>query len=274
MNTIFTTWKKINKHLFSDGTGAFHDWWSIQLSAKTLAVVFTPNPEQVVQASEDPAYQDVLLGADQLLPDGVGLLWALRLAGISDAEKIRERITGLDIVAWWLQQAGPEHEVPPRTLLLGSQGTAAARLAWSVDPNEDSEQKWCRGTAGYTHAQDWITGQLSVRTNQEDQEVCAILNDWRPEVVFVAFGAPTQEWWVERHRAVLKKAGVKIVMVCGGSFDVLVGDINRAPAWMRGLGIEWLYRLLQEPSRWRRQLRLVRFMGALIRARFERASLE
>lgn len=269
MNTIATTWDRINAQLFAGGRSAFYQWWLQQLTARRLAVVYTPNPEQVVQAAEDSAYQDALLHADHLIPDGAGLLWAERISSASNSGKTRlsERITGIDTVAWWLSTASQTADASVRTLLIGSQGTAAARLAWNVDPNDQPEQKWCRGTAGYTDASEWVSGELSERTQQEDQEVVSILTSWKPVVVFVAFGAPTQEWWVERHREVLTQAGVKIVMVCGGAFDVLVGDRQRAPGWLRAVGGEWLFRLWQEPSRWRRQLRLVRFMTAIMRWR-------
>lgn len=81
-----------------------------------------------------------------------------------------------------------------------------------------------------------------------------------PDILFVAFGAPAQEKWVIEHKAVLEKAGVRLVMVVGGAFDMLLGKVERAPQWMRSIGLEWLYRLIQEPWRWKRQIALITFM--------------
>jgi N-acetylglucosaminyldiphosphoundecaprenol N-acetyl-beta-D-mannosaminyltransferase len=77
------------------------------------------------------------------------------------------------------------------------------------------------------------------------------------EILLVAYGAPQQDLWIARYREQLK---VKVAMGVGGSFDFVVGHIPRAPRWMRQVGLEWLYRLYQQPSRWRRMLRLPLFV--------------
>ena len=108
----------------------------------------------------------------------------------------------------------------------------------------------------------WLEGYENVNkpTEKEEQVVRQTLQQLKPKLVLVAFGAPQQEQWVIEHSDLLKKAGTKVAMVVGGSFDVLFGRLKRAPLWMRAIGLEWLYRLLQEPKRWRRQLALLNFM--------------
>ena len=80
-------------------------------------------------------------------------------------------------------------------------------------------------------------------------------------MVFVAFGAPWQEKWVIEHEELLNKSGVELVMVVGGSFDMLLGGLKRAPMWIRAIGMEWLFRLAQEPRRFKRQLKIFKFVG-------------
>jgi N-acetylglucosaminyldiphosphoundecaprenol N-acetyl-beta-D-mannosaminyltransferase len=84
----------------------------------------------------------------------------------------------------------------------------------------------------------------------------------QPDVLFVAYGAPKQDLWIARHGAA---AGVPAMMGVGGSLDFIVGAQKRAPEWMRRINLEWLYRLITQPWRWRRQLALPKFVWAVVR---------
>ena len=83
----------------------------------------------------------------------------------------------------------------------------------------------------------------------------------RPDVLFVAYGAPKQDFWIARHGAA---TGVPAMMGVGGSLDFLAGVQKRAPRWVQRINLEWLYRLIAQPSRWRRQLALPRFVWAVL----------
>jgi N-acetylglucosaminyldiphosphoundecaprenol N-acetyl-beta-D-mannosaminyltransferase len=87
----------------------------------------------------------------------------------------------------------------------------------------------------------------------------------KPNLIFAAFGSPFQEKWFYQNRARLQ--GICCVGV-GGAFDFLSGNIQRAPIWIRKIGLEWLYRLIREPWRWRRQLRLLVFLKEVLKERF------
>lgn len=199
-------------------------------------VVFTPNPEQIVQSCHQPKFFTTLHQANLLIPDGIGLVWASRLlASRGGSQPIRERIPGVDVAQSLLAAAAKLHK---KALLLGGRGyqNLPSNLLW--DP-------------GYSH--------IANPTQAEEQKVAALIAKQQPAIVFVAFGAPYQEQWAIDNLALLKESQVKIVMVVGGAFDFLLGKTARAPQWMQTAGLEWLFRLYQEPWRWRRQLRLVEF---------------
>jgi N-acetylglucosaminyldiphosphoundecaprenol N-acetyl-beta-D-mannosaminyltransferase len=107
-------------------------------------------------------------------------------------------------------------------------------------------------------------------TKTEERAVRETIARLRPQLVFVALGAPQQEQWVVDHLSLLTQQGAKVVMVVGGAFDILLGRLRRAPLWMRSLGLEWLYRLMQEPWRAGRQAALLTFIKLVVQELFSR----
>jgi N-acetylglucosaminyldiphosphoundecaprenol N-acetyl-beta-D-mannosaminyltransferase len=223
-------------------------------SPTPLITVFTPNPEQIVQAKSDPHFFETLKKGDLLLPDGNGIVWASRILRgktiSGSTEKISplpERIEGREVCRQLL-------EALPwgKFLLIGGRSYEG----WY----SSHHRKWPR--------LEWHHGYEDVRspTEQEEKLLLEYLRKSRPAVVFVAFGAPYQEQWIIAHQQQLQEAGVKIAMVVGGSFDVLLGKIAQPPSWVVRLGLEWLYRLIQEPWRWKRQLRLIKFIGLTLQS--------
>lgn len=215
------------------------------LGEKTL-VLFTPNPEQVVQAKDDQSFYSYLTQADYLLPDGVGLVWAAKLlAKRGKAEPLAATIPGVDAVTDLLQLAVAHRW---QVLIIGGRDyTDTDQIEY---PNGSLKLYW---TPGYQRVQQ--------PTTQEETELANKITDLQPDLVFVAFGAPYQERWIIEHKHLLEKNHVKLAMSVGGSFDYLLGKVSRAPRWLRSLGLEWLYRLVRQPWRWKRQLRLIRFIG-------------
>lgn len=218
---------------------------------KKPLIIFTPNPEQLVLAHQSPQFNSILQRADILIPDGIGLVLASRLLKIfGRGEAISERISGIDLVGDLLELSSSEDW---SALLLGGHGyhqTNSREIFSSRFGKRDTK----------TQLQ-WLEGyQNSARpTASEEQKVTLAIKKLRPKIVFVALGAPRQEQWVVEHLSLLKQVDTKVVMVVGGAFDVLFGKLKRAPWWLRGIGLEWLYRLVQEPHRWRRQLALFNF---------------
>ena len=199
-------------------------------------IIFTPNPEQIVQLKGDTQFAGNLQKADVLLPDGAGIVLTAKLKG----HKL-ERLAGIDLM---------------QEVFTSFRNEEKAVIGGRYNP----------GKIGELSAYEWHKGYEDIRTPQPEEEssVRAWLKEKKPLILFVAFGAPWQEQWVIAHHNLLKESGVKVVMVIGGAFDVLSGRLQRAPKWMQNLNLEWLYRLLQEPWRWKRQLRLVAFLPLMV----------
>ena len=106
-------------------------------------------------------------------------------------------------------------------------------------------------------------------TAAERAEAIRRINKFRPHLLFVAYGAPMQEKWIAANLPQLK---INVAMGVGGAFDYLAGRVQRAPQWLRRGGLEWLWRLIQEPWRWKRQLRLVKFVWLVLKEKLQRLS--
>jgi len=202
--------------------------------------IVTVNPEFCVQALTNADFRHVLNQADLALPDGVGLVWAAKLLG----KPLKGRVSGVDVVASVASLAAGRGY---RLFFLGAApGVAEAAAKALEDRNPGLHVAGCY--AGSPRP-------------EEDDEIVARVNAVRPHFLFVAFGAPQQDLWISRNQTQLQ---VAVAMGVGGSFDYISGRVSRAPAWMRRLGLEWLYRLLREPWRWRRMLRLPYFVWLVL----------
>ncbi len=205
------------------------DFW---VSSGQPHQIVTLNPEMLVAAHRDPSFRQTLNRADLNVADGVGLLLAARLLG----RPLRGRVTGSDgihLLAAHCARRGY------RPYLLGAAPGVAEIVAQRLSAaNPDLE---VAGT---------FSGSPRV---QDEEEVLARIRESAPDLLLVAFGVPAEEWWIARNR---QRLGVPVMIGVGGAFDFVAGLSKRAPAWMRRIGLEWLYRLEQEPWRWRRQLAL------------------
>ncbi len=200
-------------------------------------VIFTPNPEQVVQARDNPSFKTCLNSSDLNLVDGVGIVWYLKIKrGISV-----QRIGGVDL-AWQLLEFLNQEK--GKVFLLGSQ-------------KEVNELALSRLREKFPSLEIKGVGGNKVGSQGEiDEEIIRTINAFRPDLLLVAFGAPKQEFFSCHYRDVLQ---AKVLMVVGGAFDYWAGKVPRAPRWMQKLGLEWLFRLIRQPWRIKRQLRLVKF---------------
>lgn len=203
--------------------------------------IMTLNPEFLYRAQFERELLDLVKRADLVTPDGVGIVWACRIAG----SPVPERVTGIDLMLRLVEKAAAEGW---RVYLLGgAPGVAdeAAEKLRMVYPN--------LRVAGSHH------GYFQ---ENEGIKVAGEINKTKPDLLFVALGAPKQEKWIDRY---LEKTGAAVAVGVGGSLDVLAGRVRRAPRWVRRLRLEWLYRLFREPSRWRRQLVLPLFAWMVIK---------
>ena len=201
----------------------------------------TPNPEIVLAAQKDSALRDAILSADLILPDGVGLVWASRILG----RPLRHRLPGIDFACRLLSELA---ERGGSVFLLGAD-PGVAQLAG------ESLSKAYPGLriAGTKH------GYFAA------DEEASILEEIRlsgAELLFVCLGSPKQELWMNRWSAELP--GVLMIGL-GGALDVFSGRLRRAPKLWQHLGLEWLYRLLQEPRRMKRTIRLPGILWAAMR---------
>jgi N-acetylglucosaminyldiphosphoundecaprenol N-acetyl-beta-D-mannosaminyltransferase len=198
--------------------------------------VVTPNPEFVMRAERDVAFRQALAGAALAIPDGGGLLLAGRLWG----QPFREQVRGTDLV-YRLATAGARAN--QRWFLLGAAPGVAAEAGRRLTARYPGLQ--VAGThEGSPHPADDAAAREAIRAASP------------VDVLLVAYGAPGQELWMARNVTAL---GVPVAIGVGGVLDFISGRVRRAPRWLRDLGLEWLFRLLIQPRRWRRQIDLPRF---------------
>jgi len=205
--------------------------------------VVTVNPEFIVAAQSDDDFRSILSASSLALPDGVGLLWAARFLD----RPLQERVTGTDTVQ---RVAALAAKKGYNLFLLGAApGVAVATAA-----------RLCQTYPGLrvagTH-----TGSPAP---EEEDEIVRLIQRAKPDILFVAYGAPQQDKWIARN---LERLGVPVAMGVGGAFDFISGRAKRAPRWLQRVGLEWLHRLLHEPWRWRRMLALPKFMWLVVRER-------
>ena len=195
--------------------------------------VVTPNNEMLVIAHRDASFRSVLQRAALNLPDSTGVVLMARLQGTP----LPERVTGTDTMQRLCETLGPEHPV----FLLGAMPGVAERVA-DVLRQRNSGLR--------------IVGTFDGSPREEDAPaIIHKINDVKPVILFVAYGAPLQEMWIDRY--VQHLPTVRVAMGVGGAFDFIAGIQKRAPGWMRAIGLEWAWRFIQEPSRWKRMWRAV-----------------
>ena len=201
----------------------------------------TPNAERAYEALHDESFRAILNGASLVLPDGAGVVLGAKIL----KTPLKEKVAGIDFAANLL---GVLEETGGRLYLLGGKPGIAEQAAENM---KKTHPKLCIcGTAdGYF---------------KDEAPVIARINEARADVVFVCLGAPKQECFMHDHRAELN---VRLMIGLGGSLDGFAGTVRRAPKWMIRLQLEWLYRLLREPSRIGRMMRLPKFVFAAWRAR-------
>lgn len=209
-----------------------------------LHQIATVNPEFVMTAQKDAAFRRVLNEADLCLPDGIGLLLAGRWLG----QPLSERVAGSDLVYKVAAEAANHGW---RLFLLGAEpGVAdqAAKLLQSKYPRLQ-----IAGTYPGSPALD------------ENTALVTRINESGTDILYVAYGAPAQDLWIARNNEALDN--VRVAIGVGGSLDFVTGRAVRAPRWIQKIGLEWLYRLVREPWRWKRMLALPQFTFLVLMSR-------
>ena len=189
-------------------------------------------------ARRDPRFRAVLRRAALNIPDGIGLLLAARLLG----GRFRQHVRGTDLVERLARRAAARGH---RWYLLGAAPGVAREAAGRLAARHPG-LRIAGAEPGSPHPAD----DAAVRA--------AIANAGPVDLILVAYGAPAQEFWLDRN---LGPLGIPVGIGVGGVFDYLSGRAPRAPRWIRRLELEWLHRLLTQPRRWRRQLALPHFLA-------------
>jgi N-acetylglucosaminyldiphosphoundecaprenol N-acetyl-beta-D-mannosaminyltransferase len=202
------------------------------------------NPEKIMKAEKDEKLRNLLNSAAIQIPDGIGVVIASKLNG----GNIKSRVTGIDLMHNVCKRAAQRGY---KVFMLGAKPGVAEKAA------EILRQKY--------------VGINIVGTRdgyfQSDAEVIDHIKSAKPDVLFVAMGSPKQEYWITSN---MDKLGVPFLMGVGGSFDVICGNIKRAPEWMCRWGLEWLYRLIKEPWRYKRMMVLPLFLLKIVVDRFKK----
>jgi N-acetylglucosaminyldiphosphoundecaprenol N-acetyl-beta-D-mannosaminyltransferase len=212
--------------------------------------VVTLNPEYVMAARKDPEFAAAIRRADLITADGVGVAMSTRIDRRSRSKV--ERVTGVEIVRHLAEQS---RDVRVPLFLLGADPGVAADAAWKLDQE----------LPGVTIAGWWSEGSAEPI---DDREAISRIHACGARAVAVAYGARGQVMWIDRNRDELSAAGVRVAVGVGGAFDFIAGRVPRAPAFVQRIGLEWLYRLVREPWRWRRQLVLPQFALLVLKDRF------
>ena len=208
------------------------------------------NPENLVITTENESFKKVIETAQIKIIDGTGVVLAGRFLDV----EVGERITGVGLMEELLKKASDRRL---RVLMIGGKENLAEKLIECY--SEQFPEAKFKGVQG-------IEDIKNIK-KEEEVKIFSIVTAYKPQLVFVAFGSPIQELWIARHKKEFSKC---VVMGVGGAFDYLSSNIERAPVFIQKLGLEWLFRLVNQPWRWRRQLRLIKFIWLVTRQKWNK----
>ncbi|MGE5543501.1 MAG: WecB/TagA/CpsF family glycosyltransferase [Bacillota bacterium] len=203
--------------------------------------VITLNAEMIYRAQDNRQLREMYSRARLVTPDGIGAVWALRRAGW----RISRRVTGIGLTLRILDIARKRNW---RIFLLGAEPGIADKVAGKL-ANSDPPLV----VAGVHH------GYFA---DEESPQIIEQIRTVHPDILLVGLGAPRQDIWIATH---LEELRVPVCIGVGGTFDVLAGKVKRAPRIWRRLGLEWLFRLISEPARIKRQLALPKFAWLVLK---------
>jgi N-acetylglucosaminyldiphosphoundecaprenol N-acetyl-beta-D-mannosaminyltransferase len=224
----------------------------------------TPNVEYVIASKNDSGFLKTLQGADLIIPDGIGLVWARKLV---KKRSFGSRIWSGFLVGLKVLKGDLADELITGVGLMVEICRLAAQKNWSVylfggQPGVSREalvvlKKRFPGLIGWAESGPEVKGQSTVDFRPWIKKI----NQKKPTFLFTAFGMKKQEEFIWKNWPELR---VKAAIGVGGAFDFLSGRVKRAPVWWRRSGLEWLFRLFRQPWRWRRQLALLKFIWLVL----------
>jgi N-acetylglucosaminyldiphosphoundecaprenol N-acetyl-beta-D-mannosaminyltransferase len=211
------------------------------IASSKLHQIATANPEFLMKAQADSEFFNLLNNVDLCVADGNGLVWASRQLH----DPLPERVPGSDLVYYLAQRCA---EKGWRLFLLGAAPGVAEKAAETL-------QTFYEGLK--------IAGTYAGSPAPEENDyIVDLINESQADVLYVAYGAPKQDKWIARNKD--KLTTVRVAVGVGGSIDFIAGKVKRAPKWVQDISLEWLYRVLVQPSRWRRVLYIPTFVVLIL----------
>lgn len=215
-----------------------------RIDQKEKTFIITANPEVVMKANEDRELMDIVKMATYISADGIGIVKAAQILG----DPLPGRVTGYDTMIQLLEVGNQKQY---KIFLLGAQKETIHKTVEKIHET-------------YPHVD--IVGYHDGYFNWEDNQIAEMVKELQPDLVFVALGVPRQEKWIAQN---LNQFSHGVFIGVGGSFDVIAGTVKRAPVIWQKLNLEWLYRLLRQPSRWRRMLVLPHFAIKIFKLKYK-----
>ena len=208
------------------------------------SLVVTPNSEMLALAAEDRELARILNSADLATADGIGVVIASKILG----EPLEERVAGFDLISCLFKEFAEEDF---NFYFLGGKPGIVDQAAANL-----KKEYPALNISGYHH------GYLD---RDKQQKIIEEINKKKIDLLLVGMGVPLQEKFLDTN---LTKLNIGAAVTVGGSFDVLAGEVERAPIWMQKAALEWFYRLLQEPSRFGRMLSLPKFIFLVLKSKY------
>ncbi len=216
----------------------------LEKSSEKPCIIATPNPEQIVLAQKDKQFLEILNQADVAIPDGIGLALVIRVKRIPGVELMEDLVKLAAIRGYPIG-------------LIGGRGNIA------VDALECLQ-------ARYPGLKGWVLdpGEVDLGNLGDLGDLREKIQKTKTRIVFVGLGAPKQELFIEQltHSPIHPFTHPLVFMSVGGAFDIISGRTPRAPWIVRNMGLEWLWRLVHESWRFRRQLALLKFLWLVTRS--------
>ncbi|OQP01050.1 glycosyltransferase [Geobacillus sp. 44C] len=209
-----------------------------RMAAGEKSTIVAVNPEKLIAANKDENVKQLINSATYQIPDGIGVVLASKLKG----GRITSRVTGIDMMERLIELSAKKGY---RVFLYGAKEEVVKKAKENLE-------------AKYPGLQ--IVGYSNGYVNDYDSLVQKI-NKSNADILFVALGSPRQELWIKTY---MNDLNVKVMQGVGGSFDVFAGHVKRAPKLFRNLGLEWFYRLVTDPKRFKRQLALPKFLWKVL----------
>jgi len=212
----------------------------VKKNKKTYVV--TANAEIAMYAKKNISYFNIITKADYIVPDGIGIVKGAKIL----KKEIKERVPGIELMVNLLEIANKFNQ---KVYFYGAKEEILEKMIEKIKVE-------------YSNIN--IVGYSNGYINDDNNEITNDIINLKPDYIFVAKGAPLQDKWIDK---VIQKVDSGLFMGVGGSFDVLSGNVKRAPKIWQKLNLEWLYRIAGDPKRWKRSMELPKFVIEVLKLR-------